>query len=130
MTTPTFKRWLAVLAVGTVVSLIATGCGSSSGGAGSGPANAAPSDHQLKLSFLQDPGQPPDPDVFYGSQGLILTTNIYEGLLSYAGGTATPTLEPALATSWTESTDHRTFTFQLRKNVTFHDGTPFTAAAI
>ena len=31
-------------------------------------------------------------------QGLILTTNTYEGLLTYKAGTATPTLEPALAT--------------------------------
>ena len=31
--------------------------------------------------FLQDPGQPPDPDIYYAGQGLILTTNTYEGLL-------------------------------------------------
>ncbi|MFL6059832.1 MAG: ABC transporter substrate-binding protein [Marmoricola sp.] len=110
----------------TVLALSLTGCG----GGGGGKASTAPTDHVLHLSFLQDPGQPPDPDIYYAGQGLILTTNTYEGLLTYKGGTATPTLEPSLATSWTASKDNKTFTFELRKGVTFHDGTPFTSAAV
>jgi peptide/nickel transport system substrate-binding protein len=35
-------------------------------------------------------------------------------------------LKPALATSWTISPDQLTFTFQLRRGVVWHDGTPFT----
>ncbi|HSY16639.1 MAG TPA: hypothetical protein VK816_11680, partial [Jatrophihabitantaceae bacterium] len=79
-----------------VTNTIATGC-SLTGSGGS------PTGHTLNLSFFMDPGQPPDPDIFYSGQGLILTTNIYEGLLAYKPGTATPTLEPALATKWTSS---------------------------
>src|SRR5437879_1382334 len=121
-------RLTAALAGALSCALVLAACGSSSGSGG--PPNPAPTDHTLKLSFLQDPGQPPDPDIYYAGQGLVLTTNIYEGLLTYKAGTATPTLEPALATSWTESPDHKTFTFKLRQGVTFHDGTPFTSAAI
>jgi peptide/nickel transport system substrate-binding protein len=127
-------RGAGATAAGLVLALALAACGggsSGSSGTGSGASgNPAPTDKVLHLSFLQDPGQPPDPDVFYAGQGLLLTTNLYEGLLTYKTGTATPTLEPALATSWTESADHKTFTFQLRKNVTFHDGTSFTSAAI
>jgi peptide/nickel transport system substrate-binding protein len=106
-----------------VTNTIATGC-SLTGSGGS------PTGHTLNLSFFMDPGQPPDPDIFYAGQGLILTTNTYEGLLQYQPGTATPTLQPALATKWTVSPDKKTYTFTLRQGVTFHDGTPFTAAAI
>lgn len=35
-----------------------------------------------------------------------------------------------LAKSWEVSDDAREFTFQLRDDVTFHDGTPFTAASV
>jgi ABC-type transport system substrate-binding protein len=37
---------------------------------------------------------------------------------------------PALATSWTISEDGLTYTFQLREDVTFADGTPFTAESV
>lgn len=36
-------------------------------------------------------------------------------------------LEPELAESWEESPDHLTYLFRLRRNVRWHDGTPFTA---
>src|SRR5713226_8104525 len=35
-----------------------------------------------------------------------------------------------LATQWQTSRDGLTYTFQLRQGVTFHDGTPMTAAAV
>ena len=112
--------------------LVTAACGSSSGTATAGPSASvsSPTDKVLHLSFLQDPGQPPDPDIYYAGQGLILTTNMYEGLLTYAPGTPTPTLAPSLAQSWTVSPDKKSYTFKLRQGVTFHDGTPFTSAAV
>lgn len=35
--------------------------------------------------------------------------------------------KPAIAKSWEISKDNKTFTFKLREDVTFHDGTPLTA---
>src|SRR3990170_6936094 len=37
---------------------------------------------------------------------------------------------PMLATSWTISSDGKVYTFRLRPNVVFHDGTPFNAEAV
>ncbi|MFE3001154.1 ABC transporter substrate-binding protein [Nocardia sp. NPDC059246] len=117
---------LTATAFAATALLTLTACGSS----GSQTPNAAPTDKVLHLSFLQDPGQPPDPDVYYAGQGLLLTTNIYEGLLQFAPGTEKAQLQPLLATSWTASPDNKVFTFTLRQGVKFHDGTPFTSAAI
>jgi hypothetical protein len=115
------RRWKRLAAVGAAAALVVSGCGGSNSGGGGTP-NAAPTDKVLHLSFLQDPGQPPDPDIFYAGQGLLLTTNIYEGLLQYKAGTNKPELEPLLATEWTASPDNKVFTFKLRQGVKFHDG--------
>jgi peptide/nickel transport system substrate-binding protein len=122
------NRLLGWAAVSAVTALALSGCG----GSNSGPStpNAAPADKVLHLSFLQDPGQPPDPDIYYAGQGLLLTTNTYEGLLQYKAGTEKPELEPLLATEWKASPDNKVFTFKLREGVKFHDGTPFTSAAV
>ena len=37
---------------------------------------------------------------------------------------------PKFALSWTHSDDYKTWTFRLRSDVTFHDGTPFNAEAV
>ncbi len=49
--------------------------------------------------------------------------NVYEGLVVRAPDLK---LEPGLATSWTQ-TSPTTWRLVLRKGVTFHDGSPFTA---
>ncbi len=121
------RRILPLLAATTALATLAA-CGSSS----SQPkvTSSAPTDKVLHLSFLQDPGQPPDPDIYYAGQGLILTQNLYEGLLSYKLGADKPEIAPALATDYQVSPDKATYTLTLRPGVTFHDGTPFTSAAV
>jgi ABC-type transport system substrate-binding protein len=49
---------------------------------------------------------------------------LFDGL---TGFTPDARLEPRLAERWDVSEDGRTYTFHLRKGVTFHDGTPFTS---
>jgi len=52
-----------------------------------------------------------------------ILSHAYEGLVRYS---PTYQVEPALATKWTNITPTQV-RFELRKNVKFHDGTPFTA---
>ncbi|HET6189614.1 MAG TPA: ABC transporter substrate-binding protein, partial [Trebonia sp.] len=118
----------AAAAASAVVAL--AGCGSGSGG-DVGPVStaSAPTTGVLKLGFNADPGQPPDPDVYYAGNGLALTTNLYEGLVQYSDGSDAK-IVPDLATSWSVSSNNTVFTFHLRHGVTFHDGTPFTSTAV
>jgi peptide/nickel transport system substrate-binding protein len=122
------RRGLRLLAVPLVAAFVLSACG----GGDEKPvvSSEAPTDGVLKLSFLQDPGQPPDPDIYYAGQGLILTQNLYEGLLQYEPGTEEPTIAPSLATDWTVSEDNTVYTLTLREGVTFHDGTPFDSSAV
>lgn len=52
---------------------------------------------------------------------------VFETLAEVA---ADGTLRPELATGWTSRNDGQIWTFDLRRGVTFHDGTPFTAADV
>jgi peptide/nickel transport system substrate-binding protein len=68
-----------------------------------------------------DPG-----DAVYVQEQFILM-NLFDSLLSVAPDGS---LHPALATAWEPNADYSEFTFTLRKDVTFHDGTPFKADAV
>jgi peptide/nickel transport system substrate-binding protein len=62
-----------------------------------------------------------------GESGRVVI-QIYEGLVGLKpGGTQ---VVPKLATSWKGSKNGLVWTFQLRKGVTFTDGTPFNSAAV
>ncbi len=75
-------------------------------------------------------GEPVDLDPAIITDGISsrITRQIYEGLVKYKG--ATTEVVPALAEKWTASADGTVWTFTLRRNVKFHDGTPFDAAAV
>ncbi|MGI9252316.1 MAG: ABC transporter substrate-binding protein [Thermomicrobiales bacterium] len=72
-----------------------------------------------------------DPSIA-GSNGygdiIPVTDNVTEGLTRFKLGSAE--IEPALAESWEVSEDGLTYTFKIRPNVTFHDGTPLDAKAV
>lgn len=125
---PRHRIALRATALLTTIAIAVTGCSATSGGAsGAQP----PTDGVLKLGFLTDPGQPPDPDIYYAGSGLAITTNVYEGLVRYeAGNSSEAKIVPLLAESWDASEDFTQYTFHLRQGVTFHDGTPFTADAV
>jgi len=114
------------LAVLLCAALILAACSSSakSSAPTTVPKSAATT---LRVAFLADMG-PPDPDTFYATEGLMVTTSVYEGLLQYANNSTT--IVASLASLPAVSPDGLTYTFKLHPGVTFHDGTPFTSAAV
>ncbi len=62
-----------------------------------------------------------------GESGRVVS-QIYQGLVALKPGTTVPA--PGLALSWASAKNGLSWTFKLRPNVTFSDGTPFNAAAV
>ena len=121
------SRSRTLAAVTIALALVAAACGSSSsssstgsssGGGGGGGAMAATTDVQLAYNADM---QVPDPDIFYEIEGNSVTTSVYEGLVRYKPNSTE--IEPALAESFEVSPDGLTYTFKIRPNVKFHDGT-------
>lgn len=60
--------------------------------------------------------------------GLVVLGSTYETLTYY--NYTTGKVEPRLALSWESSEDGKEWIFHLRRDVVFHDGTPFNATAV
>ena len=69
-----------------------------------------------------------DPHVNASSELGIPLTSVYDTLVYQDADTGE--FVPGLAERWTVSDDGRLYTFYLRQDVTFHDGTPFSAQAV
>lgn len=71
-----------------------------------------------------------DPHQTDSSNEMFVTLQMFEGLVRFKSTPSSLEIEPALANSWEASKDAKRYTFHLRKNVKFHDGTPFNAEAV
>lgn len=69
-----------------------------------------------------------DPHINQSSELGIVLRQVYDTLVYREP--ATGRFVPGLAESWEISADGREYTFELRQDVVFHDGTPFDAAAV
>ncbi len=69
-----------------------------------------------------------DPHIHASAELGIPLRSVYDTLVFR--DPATGEFVPGLTTEWTVSTDGLTYTFKLRQDVTFHDGTRFDAAAV
>ncbi len=69
-----------------------------------------------------------DPALASDTESYRVTRQILEGLVGIDPLTAAPA--PLLATSWDERNSGRSYAFELRKDVVFHDGEPFDAEAV
>jgi peptide/nickel transport system substrate-binding protein len=83
----------------------------------------AAAEQTLVLASGRDLG-PVNPHAYDSS--MVMLDLVYEPLVRYAPDGS---IQPVLAESWEISEDGLIWTFHLRAGVTFHDGTPFDAAA-
>jgi nickel ABC transporter nickel/metallophore binding protein len=115
--------WSLLLLIFLLVACVPAAPGDTSATAASNEAGAPASDQTLILASGRNLG-PGNPHAYDSS--MVLLDLVYEPLVRYAPD---GTIVPALAESWQISDDGLVWTFQLRQGVTFHDGTPFDAAA-
>lgn len=136
--------------LGAALALVLAGCTQPTDGAQE-PAPTASPDGQgtFVVAAAVDP-LALDPAVVTDADSLRITRQVFETLVtpadpalgatptppaegSSAGAASGPGAEPVaagLATGWSVSDDARSYTFELREGVQFHDGTPFDAAAV
>jgi len=104
--------------VGVFLTLSAGGCQSGRGGASSDRLVVARPTDAVSL----DPARTSD------IESLEVAEQVYGRLVRFSAGRLEP--EAELGTSWAVSSDGTIWTFELRPNVRFHDGTPLDADAV
>ena len=96
-----------------------------------GTGGCADGDHPARATLLiARPGDALtlDPAAITDLESMQVATQIFETLVRYRERSTE--VEPGLATHWEERDGGTTWRFFLRRDVTFHDGTPFDADAV
>ncbi|CAK4840658.1 unnamed protein product [Aphanomyces euteiches] len=120
-----------LLTIGLV--LIITGCSSGNANAPAKTNTSADASSSSKASggelTFALAGSPNTLDVGVTSSDIEfrIGRNIFDSLVNELPD---HTIKPWLAESWELSPDNKSYTFKLRKDVVFHDGTPFNAEAV
>ncbi|WP_342552637.1 ABC transporter substrate-binding protein [Paenibacillus sp. FSL R7-0652] len=126
--------WIKAVALAAVLAMVLSGCGAASGGKTSGAAQASAGGGQAgkaeggNLTF----GLATSPDTLDPHRsGLAVAVRairtIYDNLVVQLPDGS---IKPWLAKEWSVSKDGKSYTFKLREDVKFHDGTPFNAEAV
>ena len=117
--------------VGAVMLLLPLASCTGTPGPAPSPTSASASDAGPTATFTFGTGSRPlglDPALVSDVDSYRVTRQVLEGLIGVDQTSGKPT--PLLATDWTTSEDGRSYTFKLRENVKFQDGTAFNAAAV
>ncbi len=134
------RQWIVVTAVLAVLGLVLAACGSDSGSSDNGGTNKGEvTDVTIAASGSPKPGGTlkygveAETDGFnpttnrWAISGLMVANAVFDPLAAYD---ADGKVQPYLAKAFTPSADFKTWTIELRPNVTFHDGTPLDGAAV
>jgi peptide/nickel transport system substrate-binding protein len=126
------NTWRAAL-IAVVVLFVLAACAPAAGPAPASEPSAAEGDTTprsggvLNYALVDEPTLL-DPNLSSLRSDQIVFFSIYDCLVAL--DPETQEFVPWLATSWERSDDGLTYTFTLREDVTFHDGTPFNAEAV
>ncbi|MEX0810055.1 MAG: ABC transporter substrate-binding protein [Dongiaceae bacterium] len=112
-------KWIAMLGAGAMVVAGAM--------SGSAFAETPKQGGSMIVSYKEDITTL-DPAIGYDWQNPSMMQALFDGLMDYEPGTTT--LTPDLAESYDVSPDGLSYTFNLRKGVTFHNGREFTSADV
>jgi peptide/nickel transport system substrate-binding protein len=116
------RRGTPGVALAVLLGLFVAGCGGTNDGGGGGGAAAGVSNLVWAKSFDVESL---DPGHAHEITGSIVQSATYDRLVQFEG--SDPELKPMAAESWEASDDQRRFTFTLRDDVTFADGSRLTA---
>lgn len=124
----TTRRTTLAAALAVTAALVLSACASTAA-APDDAASATPvQGGELVFAVANDPISLNPSGTGSGNDTLYVTRQLVDSLLYQNPGTGA--LDPWLATSYTSNADATEFTFALRDDVTFSDGTPFTAANV
>jgi peptide/nickel transport system substrate-binding protein len=119
----------AALALTAALAVLLTACGSDTGG-GTDPAaqDARPQSGGTLTIGLQSAPQSANPRAFLDTAAVYVNRQLFDSLVSQDPQTGE--IQPWLAESWQVNEDATAFTFELRDDVTFSDGTALTAEVV
>ena len=120
------NRFVILLALLVMTGLMLSACAAPATAPAVGEEVAPAPAGVLTIGLGSEPETLDPGDAVYVQEQFILM-NLFDSLLAMAPD---GTLHPGLASDWEANDDFSEFTFTLREDVTFHDGTPFTAAAV
>jgi len=121
---------LGLLALGGGSLLSACGGSSGSGGGSGDGAGSSTGSTNLTVGVYQEPDSL-DPAATGLAMVSMMIAHIFDPLVWWLpDGSGSNVFHPGLAESYEVSEDARSYTFHLREDVTFHDGTRFDAKAV
>lgn len=122
------QHWMKYIALASILLLVLSGCAKDSGATATGTAPDGKPVQGGELSFaLATSPDTLDPHRSGLAVAVRVIRTIYDSLVVQLPDN---TIKPWLATEWAISPDGKSYTFKLRKDVKFQDGTPFNAEAV
>ncbi|MDN5794882.1 MAG: ABC transporter substrate-binding protein [Intrasporangium sp.] len=120
-------RKIAASGTAAGLAVLLTACNAGAGSSPSAGAGGGSSATTAAIAFALEPENLDFTRTDGAAIPQVLLTNVYEGLVELDQDGK---IVPLLAESWKVSTDRKSYTFELRKGVTFSNGSPFDASTV